>query len=87
MSKAKEFWIEFFKPDQTDRIFFENPTRRPLDYGLKPNAEVVHVREVLPIEWSKIWHEFWKLNGTQMPIDAQFKIKQLVEASMEGKLK
>lgn len=69
--RPREFWIN---PSQIDKPLYQT-------YNLgdaPPYEESIHAREVLPINWGKIWSEY--IEKDLLPSD----IQQLVEKALRG---
>ncbi len=72
--KAREFWIF----DEGGPAFECSVARFPVSHS-------IYVREVLPIDWRKVWWELQKWNGEIELLPAiKEKIEKLVESELSG---
>lgn len=76
MTKPREFWITF-QPYEKDPL---GPCVNILKYVATFDHEHgVHVREVMPIDWDKIWESIPDVDPENFD-----KIQQLVEKQLAG---
>lgn len=76
--KAREFWIKrgFLDPKEgVCRI------EAPTDYS---SEYFMHIREVKPIDWGKLWIEYHKAQKSPLLQANREIIKQLVEKQLNG---
>ncbi len=71
MTKPREFWISC--PPQ------DNQAMTCYVWGFETKEPTTHVREVLPIDWEKVWLAF---DGKDF-----HQLKELVEKALAGELK
>lgn len=81
--KAREFWI-LGEKEMESQTWFDACS---IDHEkIHPNSNVIHVREVKPIPWEKIWEEYHKYKHN---LDAdnkndQWFLQELVEKYLSG---
>lgn len=78
MNKPREFWISIYDDQQILNVHtFETKPGVHVD----PDAdEIIRVREVVPMNWNKIWDKF---KGT-MALKDYLQIEKLVEKQLAG---
>lgn len=57
-------------------------------YDIKPNSpDLIHVREVVPIDWGKIWKKIFDDETGYIPNkEERMQIQQLVEEQIKGEV-
>lgn len=77
--KAREFWVR----SVGDRVTLCLPVKPEIQEVEDPGT--FKVREVLPIDWGKVWKKYWEWHGSMknenMYVD---KIQELVERQLRG---
>lgn len=73
MSKPREFWIPMDSTGQAGVVW----VRDPKNYQNVP-WDFIHVREIVPIDWDKVWKNY---TGDDCYKE---KIQQLVEKQLAG---
>lgn len=83
MSKPRDFWIGFSITGNVERLFYMEPDSESLEQ-YKIFEPLIHVREVVPIDWDKVWEKYWeKFEGQNHKIGDDY-IQQLVEMQLKG---
>lgn len=75
MNKPREFWVAEL-PGKSFAVSTVAP---------RPPSVRIHVREVVPIDWEKVWGEY-KHEWDALPEDMYKFIQQLVEKALIGEL-
>ncbi len=80
-TKPREFWIDKDAYDEN----LETKSQGIIAYFKKPSRanKPIHVREVVPLDWIKIWQSYNKLKLHDNP-GPRALIQQLVEAQLKG---
>lgn len=83
--KPRDIWIEFGGDPSDDKEVYKRYSATIPFKTLFPDCEVIHCREVRPIDWEKVWKDFkaWSsgnylLNGRDRDIIEELIEKQLI---------
>ena len=91
MTKPREFWMDTDILDQAlDNCDlgdgYKAKVRQFPHKDMLP--QLTHVREVLPIDWEKVWlrYDMSTVKRFNMSLDEENKIQELVEKALKGEL-
>lgn len=85
--KPREFWIEIsllsnFVGAEIYRVL----TKPQTELQKRTSDGCIHVREVTPIDWERVWAEYWNNQNSHIMVADQKAIQDLVEKSLRGEL-
>lgn len=81
--KPREFWLN------EDPLYQRSPivtdTKEEMDLMYLPDPSI-HVREVVPIDWPKIWEQMRGMKVSDNWSAVETKLQDLVERAIKGEL-